>query len=87
MQELGYKEVEMYAWQGLLVPATTPRPIVDLLESNLRKALQRADVRNALSEHGLEVTPSTAQEFSAYIDQQTKAWGETVRASGIKLDN
>lgn len=86
MLELGYKEVEMYAWQGLLVPAATPRPIVDLLASNLQKALQRPDVRKSLGEQGLEIIPSTPQEFGAYIEEQTKTWGETVRASGIKLD-
>jgi tripartite-type tricarboxylate transporter receptor subunit TctC len=86
MLELGYKEVEMYAWQGLLVHADTPRPIVDLLAANLQKALQRADVKKALLDYGLEVTPSTPQEFAAYIDQQTKTWSEIVRASGVKLD-
>lgn len=86
MLELGYKGVEIYAWQGLFVPASTPRPIVDQLSSNLQKALQRPDVRKALTEHGLEITPSTSQEFSTYIEQQTTEWGETVRASGIKLD-
>ncbi|MGJ7491486.1 Bug family tripartite tricarboxylate transporter substrate binding protein [Variovorax sp. ZT4R33] len=86
MKELGYKDVEMYAWQGMLVPVATPRPIVEQLAANLQKALQRPDVRNALMESGLEVMPSSAQEFGSYIEQQSKSWGEVIRASGIKLE-
>jgi tripartite-type tricarboxylate transporter receptor subunit TctC len=86
MAELGFKDVEMYAWQGLMVHADTPRPIVDLLAANLQKALQRADVKKALVDYGLEVTPSSPQELGAYLEQQTKFWGEIVRGSGIKLD-
>jgi tripartite-type tricarboxylate transporter receptor subunit TctC len=86
MMELGYKDVEMYAWQGLLVHADTPRPIVEQLSANLLKALQRPEVRKALQENGLDITPSSPQEFGAYIDQQTKSWSGSVRASGVKLD-
>lgn len=86
MAELGFKDVEMYAWQGLMVHADTPRPIVDQLAVNLQKALQRPDVKKALVDYGLEVTTSSPQEFGSYIEQQTKFWGEIVRASGIKLD-
>jgi tripartite-type tricarboxylate transporter receptor subunit TctC len=86
LKELGYKDVEMYSWQGMLVPKGTPRPIVDQLSANLQKALQRPDVRKALAEAGLEITPSTPQEFGAYVEQQTKSWGEIMRASGIKLE-
>ncbi|MDB5944183.1 MAG: transporter substrate-binding protein [Ramlibacter sp.] len=86
MAELGFKDVEMYAWQGLMVHADTPRTIVDQLAVNLHKALQRPDVRKALVDYGLEITPSSPQELGSYIDQQTKFWGEIVRASGIKLD-
>lgn len=86
MAELGFKDVELYAWQGLMVHADTPKPIVDALAANLQKALNRPDVRKVLVEYGLEVTPSSPQELGSYIEQQTKFWGEIVRASGIKLD-
>lgn len=86
MSELGFKDVEMYAWQGLMVHADTPKPIVDTLAVNLQKALNRPEVRKALVEYGLEVTPSSPHELGSYIEQQTRFWGEIVRASGIKLD-
>ena len=86
MKELGYKDVEMYAWQGMLVPTGTPRAIVEQLSANLQKALQRPDIRKAMTEHGLEITPSTSQEFVSHIQQQTKIWSEIIRASDIKLE-
>jgi len=86
LMELGFKDVEMYAWQGLMVQADTPKPVADTLALHLRKALQRPDVRKALVEFGLEVTPGSPQEFGSYIEQQSKFWGELVRTSGIKLD-
>lgn len=86
LMELGFKEVEMYAWQGLLVQADTPKAVADVLALNLQKALQRPDVRKTLVEYGLEITPSSPSELGSYIEQQAKFWGEIVRASGIKLD-
>ena len=86
LMQLGLKEVEMYAWQGLLVQADTPKTVVDVLAQNLQRALQRPDVRKSLVEYGLEITPSSPPELASYIEQQTKLWGEIVRASGIRLD-
>jgi tripartite-type tricarboxylate transporter receptor subunit TctC len=87
MIELGFKDVEMYAWQGLMVHADTPRPIVDLLAANLQKALSRPDVRNTLIDYGLEVTPSSPQELAATIGKEISFWSGIVRAAGIKLEN
>ena len=86
LAELGFQDVEMYPWQGLLVHTDTPKAVVDVLAANLVKVLNRPDVRKSLVDFGLEVTPSPAQAFGAYIAEQTKFWASIVQSSGVKID-
>jgi len=84
--ELGFKDVEMYPWQALMVQADTPKPVVDALSLHLQKALNRPEVRKTLVDYGLEVTPGGPKELGKYLEQQTTFWGDFVRSTGIKLD-
>jgi len=87
MKELGYDEVEMYAWQGLFVPAATPQLIVDKLATNLEKALSREKVRQALLDYGLELTYTSPKEFEEYLDQQIDFWGKVIDNANISIEN
>jgi tripartite-type tricarboxylate transporter receptor subunit TctC len=50
--ELGYPKVTVSLWYGLLAPAGTPRPVIDRLNRETRKALEAADVREKLLAQG-----------------------------------
>lgn len=84
--ELGLKDVEVYAWQGLTVPNKTPQPIVNLLNAHLRKALDAPDIRKKLTDFGLEITPSTPAEMDAYVNSQTKFWSDFYRSANLKIE-
>lgn len=84
--ELGMKEVEVYAWQGLTVPNKTPQPIVNLLNVHLRKALDAPEIRKKLTEFGLEITPSSPAEMDAYVNSQAKFWGDFFRSANLKIE-
>ena len=85
--ELGYPGVEVYAWQGLTVPAATPAPVRQRLADALQKALADAEVRKSLTDFGLEVTPGDAAQMAGYIASETKLWHALIRERGIKLEN
>jgi tripartite-type tricarboxylate transporter receptor subunit TctC len=84
--ELGYKDLEVYAWQGVVVPRATPRAVVDRLSGELQKAVNAPDVRRKLAEAGLEANPSDAALMSAYTATEAALWHPLVKQRGIKAE-
>jgi tripartite-type tricarboxylate transporter receptor subunit TctC len=82
MQEAGVKGYEFSTWYGLLVPAGTPRAIVDRLNAEVRKALSTAAVRDQFASQGLDAGGSTPQEFGTYLRSEVARWGKVIKASG-----
>lgn len=74
------------AWQGMFVPAGTPRPIVEKLAAETRKVLERPEVISALRDVGAEPAPSTPQEFADFTRSERAKWQEVVKASGAKIE-
>ncbi len=85
-RELGYEGVEVYAWQGLVVPAATPGAIRDRLTRELQAALADPTTVKALTDFGLEVTPSDAAQMAAFTEAETARWHTLIRQRGLKLD-
>jgi tripartite-type tricarboxylate transporter receptor subunit TctC len=65
--EAGFKESDYNFWNGMLVPAKTPRPIVDRLHAETTKALALPDVKAKLAAQGVEPAPLTPTEMDAMI--------------------
>lgn len=86
LKELGY-DVEVYAWQGLVVPAATPPAVRERLASELQKSLENPRVKAALTEFGLEVTPGTPAAMQRFIESETALWQALIRERGIRLEN
>lgn len=86
MAELGHKGLEVYAWQGVVVPKSTPKPIVDKLSADLQKAVGAPEVRRKLVEYGMEVNPSDSTLMEAYMAMETSLWHPLVKARGIRAD-
>jgi tripartite-type tricarboxylate transporter receptor subunit TctC len=86
MGEVGYKNLDLDFWHMLLVPAATPRPIVDRLNAALRHALADARVRKTFDEGGMDVFPAdqqTPEAAGALLKRELKLWGEVIRANNI----
>jgi tripartite-type tricarboxylate transporter receptor subunit TctC len=86
LKELGY-DVEVYAWQGLVVPVATPPAVRERLASELQKSLENPRVKAALTEFGLEVTPGTPAAMQHFIESETALWQALIRERGIRLEN
>ncbi len=84
--EAGLADFESYSWQGLAAPAGTPEPIVARLNAELNKALASDDIRKRLADLGIEPSPTTPAEFTAFVKAQSALWGEVIRAANIKLE-
>ncbi len=84
--ELGYPELTATIWFSLSGPAGVPRDIVNRLNSEVRRILQQADVRERLRPEGVEIGDLDPQVFSAYVAAELKRWAPVVRAAGARAD-
>ena len=82
MDEAGVKGYEFSTWYGLLMPAGTPRAIVDRINAETRKAVGSAIVKEQFVGQGLEPASSSSQEFGAYLKSEVAKWARVVKASG-----
>ncbi|HZM34784.1 MAG TPA: tripartite tricarboxylate transporter substrate binding protein [Burkholderiales bacterium] len=84
-EEAGVRGYEAVGWFGSVAPAGTPKAIIDRLNAETRAALALPDVRERAIASGTEPATTTPEEFAAYIREETKKWGEVVKAGNIKL--
>ena len=81
--EAGVPGYEAVQWYGLLVPAKTPRDIIDRLNHEVVSILRAPDVAARLAADGSEVVAGTPEAFAAFIRTETVKWAAVVRAAGI----
>ena len=86
MPEAGLPDFEITSWFGLLVPAGTPSAIIDRLNAETVKVLGRADVKATLTAQGLEVAPSSPEQFAAHIRSEIARFTKIAKAAGIKAE-
>jgi tripartite-type tricarboxylate transporter receptor subunit TctC len=78
------KGFDVTSWNGVFVPAGTPKPIVDRLARETLNALAAKDVVDKLATIGFEVDPQGPEDFSRYLRTQLDYWGRLIREAGIK---
>lgn len=86
MAEAGMPGFDVSAWQGLMVPAGTPEPIIKRLNVEMAKALKDPEVLKKLAGQGAIPLGSTPQEYGAYIKSEMTRWSDIVRQTGVSLE-
>ena len=84
MTELGYRDMEADSWVGVLVPAKTPKAIIDKLNIAMNAALADKAVQDTLLSAGVEPLTSTPDELRAFVASETKKWADIVKAAHIE---
>ena len=80
----GFPGFEVTSWFGLLAPAGTPAPIVGKLHQETMKVAAQADVREKLTQLGLDVVGNPPAEFATIIKADTAKWAKVIKDAGIK---
>ena len=86
IEETGLKGFEANNWYGVVVPAKTPRAIINRLNKDVAAALNSPDVKDLLFKQGLDVAPDTPEQFGAYIKSELAKWAKVVKAAGLKAN-
>jgi tripartite-type tricarboxylate transporter receptor subunit TctC len=84
--EAGYPDSDYTFWNGMLVPAKTPREIVNRLHAETMKLLQRPALADKLKPQGLEPMPLTPAQFDALIAKEVESNKALVKAAGLKFN-
>jgi tripartite-type tricarboxylate transporter receptor subunit TctC len=84
--ESGYPDFTIDAWTGVVAPKGTPEPIIAKLNDAITKGLKSTEAKTALDRFSSLPKSSTPQEFSAFIVDQEKRWGELVKLAGAKVE-
>jgi tripartite-type tricarboxylate transporter receptor subunit TctC len=84
--EAGVPGYEATIWLGLMAPAATPKPIVDLLNAEVLKVMQRSDVKEAWAKQGAVPMPMAPVDFDKYLRSDIEKWAQVVKVSGAKAE-
>src|SRR6266581_2911374 len=82
--EAGVPGYEATIWLGIMAPAGTPKAIVDKLNAEINKAINRPEVKAAWDQQGAVPLVMTPAEFDAYLRKDIEKWAQVVKAAGLK---
>ena len=77
---MGY---EVSSWHGIVVPAGTPKPVVDKLNRGMNDILAMADVRKILAQQGVVPDGGTPAQFHSFIEGQMALWKRVIQQNHI----
>jgi tripartite-type tricarboxylate transporter receptor subunit TctC len=86
MSESGIPDQESDALTGVVVPAGTPKAIVDRLQREIAKGFAQPEVRERLNAIGFQPVANTPEEYAAYIKAEIPRWGKIIKAASIRID-
>ena len=85
LRELGYP-VEISDWQGIVVPAGTPKEVIAALHEAIKKSIATEDFQQRLDALGMEPSGMGPEEYATYLHTEIRRWRQLVRDAGIKAD-
>ena len=84
--ESGLPGYETFAWNGIVVPAGTPKAVVGRLNDELRKALQASQVKERFAQQGFAASWTEPEAFGAFLRAEVAKWAKTVKAAGATIE-
>ncbi len=85
-KEQGFPEIEGVGWNAIVVPAKTPKPVIDKLSAAIAKALKSPDVVEKIQGLGNDAVGTTPEEFAAVLKKDRERWVPVIKASGFKAE-
>jgi tripartite-type tricarboxylate transporter receptor subunit TctC len=82
--ESGYPQFVMLNWYGILVPAGTPRPVIQRLNGSLVAALKTAEVQARLATAGVDAAPSTPEELESWVRKDIANYRHMIELTGAR---
>jgi tripartite-type tricarboxylate transporter receptor subunit TctC len=84
--ESGYPGFEGAGWSGIVLPAGTPRELVERISADIQKALGEAQLRDRIIDRGGIPDPRTPQGYADFIRAEIEKWAQVARTANVRLD-
>jgi tripartite-type tricarboxylate transporter receptor subunit TctC len=84
MQEAGVPDFDITSWQGYFAPANTPKEIVTRLNAEIRKIVEKPEIKAQLATLGMDAFSSTPEELGAFVGDQLVLWEKLIKNAGIE---
>ena len=84
MDEAGVKGFDITSWQGYLGPANMPKDVVLKLNTEIRKIIDRPDIKKDLADRGMEAFSGPPEEFDGFLKDQLVVWEKLIKDAGIE---
>jgi tripartite-type tricarboxylate transporter receptor subunit TctC len=84
--ESGYPGFEALAWNGIMVPAGTPKPVIARLNAEINAILKESDVVARMHAAGFDLIGGAPEDFGNLIRRETETWAPVIRKLGLKVD-
>jgi tripartite-type tricarboxylate transporter receptor subunit TctC len=73
-------------WWGVLLPAGTPKPVVQKFHADIVKVMKDADLKERFAQLGVDAVSSTPEEFSAFMRAEAVKYAKLIKEADIKID-
>jgi tripartite-type tricarboxylate transporter receptor subunit TctC len=81
--EAGVPGYESTIWLGVMAPAKTPQSVIDTLNAEIRKIMERPDVKAAWAKQGAASLIMTPAEFDKFLRGDIQKWAKVVASAGL----
>lgn len=83
--EAGFPQLESGPWFGFFVPAKTPKPVIDWLYAEAKKAFSAPEVQAQFAKQGLTAVLATPEDTKTFVDGEYKRWGDVIKKANITM--
>jgi tripartite-type tricarboxylate transporter receptor subunit TctC len=84
--ESGYPGFQSDAWNGVLVPAATPKAVIARLNAEINAVLKMPDVVQKMNAQGFDLVGGTPEDFGRLIHGDVERWSPVIKKVGLKVD-
>ena len=86
LDEQGMKGFSVGVWHGIYAPKKTPKPVIDMLSTELKKVVADPAMKERFINIGFDPTPTSSEEMVAVMHKTADDWAPLIKRLNIKLD-
>jgi tripartite-type tricarboxylate transporter receptor subunit TctC len=86
LRELGYRDIVLTQWVGVVAPRQTPAAVVQRLSDEITKIVARPDIAQKLAESGLDARPMPASQFDPFLAHTVDQWRHLISSLQLRLE-
>lgn len=84
--EAGFPDLIVENWTGLMMPAGTPKPVIDKVATSVTKMLEVKSVRDRIIAGGFTPAAQSSTDFTKYYNSEVARWGKLIKERNIQAD-